>query len=260
MEHAILTEGLVKRFGTTTALDGVDLAVKTGTVLGLLGPNGAGKTTAVRVLATLLTPDGSTGAYLLFALPGIIVQNTIISTMNTGTGLNTDLTKGVFDRLRSLPIARWAPLSGRIAADMVKQTWAITLMFVVGAAMGFQVHNGVAGLLATYGVLLLFALAISWMSVFIGVIVKSPEQVQIFGFAVIFPLTFTSNAFAPTHTMPGWLQAWVKVNPVTILADAIRGLLQGGPVATPVGHTLLWALALTVVFAPLAVRAFKRKI
>jgi ABC-2 type transport system permease protein/oleandomycin transport system permease protein len=143
---------------------------------------------------------------------------------------------------------------------MAKQTWAISLMFGVGAAMGFRVHNGVTGVLATYGILLLFALAISWMSVLIGVIAKSPEQVQIFGFAVIFPLTFTSNAFAPTHTMPGWLQAWVKVNPVTVLADAIRGLLQGGPVATPVTHTLLWALALTVIFAPLAVRAFKRKI
>jgi oleandomycin transport system permease protein len=204
--------------------------------------------------------SGSTAEYLLFALPGIIVQNTIFSTLNTGTGLNTDLTKGVFDRLRALPIARYAPLSGRIVADTFKQAWAISLMLGVGMIMGYRVHNGVAGVLGAYALLLAFALATSWISVLIGILVDAPEKVQIFGFAVVFPMSFTSNAFVPIDKMEGWLQAWAKVNPVTILADAVRGLLNGGVTAAPLTQSLLWALGLTVVFAPLAVLAFKRKI
>jgi ABC-type multidrug transport system permease subunit len=108
--------------------------------------------------------------------------------------------------------------------------------------------------------LIVFALAASWMSVMVGMLVSAPEKVQIFGFVLLFPLTFASNAFAPTQTMPGWLQAWVKVNPVTILADATRGLLVGGPVATPVTQSLLWAAVLMAVFAPLSVWAFRRRV
>jgi oleandomycin transport system permease protein len=204
--------------------------------------------------------SGSTSEYLTFGLPGIIVQNMLFATMNTGVALNTDLTKGVFDRLRSLPISRWSPLAGRIVADVVKQAWAIALLLGVGMILGFRVGTGPLRVLGAFGLLLAFALAATWMSVLVGMVVSAPEKVQIFGFVLIFPITFASNAFAPTGTMPGWLQAWVKVNPVTVLADAVRGLLSGGAVAGPVVESLLWAAGLLVVFAPLSVWAFKRRV
>ncbi len=203
---------------------------------------------------------GSTGDYLTFALPGIIVQNALFGTLNTGLGLNTDLTKGVFDRLRALPIARWAPLAGRIVADTVKQAWAMALLLGLGAIMGFRVGDGVAGVLGAFGIVLAFAVAFSWIAVLVGMLVSEPDRVMIFGFAVMFPLTFVSNAFVPADTMPGWLQGFVDVNPVTVLADAVRGLLVGGPVAAPVTGALLWAAGILAVVAPLAVRAFRRRV
>jgi oleandomycin transport system permease protein len=203
--------------------------------------------------------SGSTGDYLTFALPGLIVQNALFGTLNTGIGLNTDMTKGVFDRLRSLPIARWAPLAGRIGADLVKQAWAMALLLGLGAIMGFRVGTNFAGVLGAVGLLLLFALAFSWIAVLVGLVVSEPDRVMVFGFAVMFPLTFVSNAFVPADTMPGWLQAWVDVNPVTILADAIRGMLVGGPVASPATGALLWAAGILAVFAPLSVRAFRKR-
>src|SRR5262245_15812243 len=183
---------------------------------------------------------GSPDDYLTFALPGLIVQNALFGTLNTGVGLCTDLTKGVFDRLRALPIARWAPLTGRIVADTVKQAWAMALLLGLGAIMGFRVGTSVAGVLGAFALLLIVALAFSWISVLVGVLLKEPERVMVFGFAVMFPLTFVSNVFVPGNTMPGWLQAWVNVNPVTIVANALRGLLAGGPVAAPVTQALLW--------------------
>jgi ABC-2 type transport system permease protein/oleandomycin transport system permease protein len=204
--------------------------------------------------------SGSPEAYLKFMLPGIIVQNTIFATLTTGVGLSTDLTKGVYDRLRSLPIARWAPLAGRIAADSAKQVWAITLIFVVGVIIGYRIDGGPLDVVATYLLLLMFSLAVSWLAVLVGVMVDNPEKVQIFGFVVTFPLTFTSNVFVPTETMPGWLQGWAKAIPVTILADSVRGLLAGDPDGKLIGYAILWAVGITVVFAPIAVARFKRRI
>ena len=203
---------------------------------------------------------GSTGDYLTFALPGIIVMNMLFVTMYVGLGLNTDLTKGVFDRLRSLPIARWAPLSGRITADLVKQAWSIVLLLGVGLILGFRIGTSPMALLGAVALLLVFALAFSWVSVLVGLLAKDPEKVQLFGFTALFPITFVSNVFVPTATMPSWLQAFVDVNPVTILADATRGLMRGGPVAGPVAGSLLWAAVIVVIFAPLSVWAFKRRV
>lgn len=202
----------------------------------------------------------STSEYLRFALPGIIVQNALFATMTTGVGLNSDLTKGVFDRLRSLPISRAAPLAGRIVADTVKQVWAVALLLGAGMILGFRIETNPLSALAAVALLVVFTLAVSWISVLVGVLVSEPDKVQIFGFVVIFPLTFVSNAFVPMNTMPGWLQAWVKVNPVTLLATAERSLLSGGPVTRPLLESLAWAVGLAAVFAPIAVRAFKRRI
>jgi oleandomycin transport system permease protein len=206
---------------------------------------------------------GSPKAYLLFALPGIIVQNSLFTTLNTATGLSTDLKEGFFDRLRSLPIARFAPLSGRILADLAKQTWAIAMLVGIGAILGFRFGGGAGrplGVLAGVGLVLVCTLAISWALVLVSMLAANPEKVQIFGFVVLFPLTFTSDAFVRTASMPGWLQAWSKANPVSLISDAVRGLMVSGPAGRPAVESLLYAAAFTVVFAPLAVRAFKRRV
>jgi oleandomycin transport system permease protein len=204
---------------------------------------------------------GDWQAYLQFMIPGMLAMNMLFVTMYVAQGLNTDLTKGVFDRLRSLPIARWAPLAGRIAADQVKQLWSIFLVLLIGVILGFRPDSSWLGLLWATLLLLAFALAFSWISVLLGLSAKDPERVQIFGFTVLFPVTFVSNVFVPEDSVDiGWLRWFMDHNPVSVLADAVRGLIHGGPVATPVITSLIWALAIVAVFAPLSVRAFKRKV
>ncbi|GGL26902.1 ABC transporter permease [Planomonospora parontospora] len=204
--------------------------------------------------------SGSTGDYLQFALPGLLVQNALFYTLSTAIGLNTDITKGVFDRLRSLPIARTAPLSGRIIADTAKQVWAFALLVGFGMVLGFRVETSVLGLLGALALLVVVALAMSWMSVLIGLKASSPEKVQMISFSTMMPLTFTSSALVPSQTFPEWLKVWSDINPVTHLADAIRGLLIGGEVAHASMISLLWAAGFAVVFAPLAIRAFRVRV
>src|SRR4029453_2418375 len=160
---------------------------------------------------------GSVQEFLQFGLAGIIVQNALFLTMNTAVALNTDIGKGVFDRFRSLPIARSAPLLGRIAADVARQSWSMLILLVLGTALGFRFGSGPAGVVGAFALLVAFTLAFSWLPVLIGMLVDAPEKVQLFGFVAIFPLTFASNAFVPTATMPGWLQGGVGVKPVTVL-------------------------------------------
>jgi oleandomycin transport system permease protein len=202
---------------------------------------------------------GSPKAYLQFGLAGIICQNALFLTMNTGMALNTDITKGVFDRFRSLPIARSAPLLGRIAADVVRQVWSVAILLGVGLVLGFRLGTNPVSALGAVALLVAFVLAFSWLPVLVGMLVDQPEKVMMLGFVVVFPMTFASSAFVPVATMPGWLQAWVKVNPTSLLVDAVRGLLVGGKVAAPALGALAWAAAIAVVFAPLALRAFRRR-
>jgi len=140
---------------------------------------------------------GSPHAYLMFALPGIMVQNSLFTTLNTATGLSTDLEKGFFDRLRSLPIARFAPLSGRILADLAKQAWAVVMLLVIGTILGFRVGTGPLGVLAAFGLVLVCTLAISWALVLVSMLAANPEKVQIFGFVVLFPITFNGPCLVP---------------------------------------------------------------
>ena len=203
--------------------------------------------------------SGGTHRYLQFSLPGILVLSVVFATLGTGLMLNQDIATGVFDRFRSLPIARWAPLAGAVLGDMVRYiiSVAVTLGFVM--ILGFRIGTTPVAAAAGCLLLLLFALAMCWFSALIGLLTKTPQGVQLFGFLAMFPLVFGSNLLVPTATMPGWLQAFVKVNPITALTEAERGLLTGGPVAGPAIRSLLWALGIFIVFAPLAVRVYRRK-
>lgn len=203
---------------------------------------------------------GSTAAYLDFMLPGVLVMNLVFVTVYVGHGLNTDLTRGVFDRFRTLPIARWSPLAGRILADMVKQAWCIVLLLFVGFLLGFRPSESLLWIPVLIALLLAFALAMSWVMVLVGVLSKDPEHVQLFGFTALFPVTFISNVYVPVDTMPPVLQVVVHVNPVSLLAEASRGLLNGGPVLEPALWSLVWAAVITVVFAPLSVWALNRRL
>lgn len=196
--------------------------------------------------------------YLEYVLPGITVMTVVFASMGTGIGLNTDVTKGIFDRFKSLPIARSAPLTGTIMGDFVRYVVSVGMVFAYGSLLGFRIGTNPLSALAAVGLMFVFGFAVGWIWVLLGLFVKSPQSLQGFGFIVMFPLTFGSNVFVQTTTLPGWLQAWVKINPVTALTEASRGLVTGGPVAAPAWHSILWAIGITAVFAPLAVRRYRR--
>jgi oleandomycin transport system permease protein len=203
--------------------------------------------------------SGGTHQYLQFSLPGILVLSVVFATLGTGMMLSQDVATGVFDRFRALPIVRWSPLAGAILGDMVRYVISVAVTLGFGMILGFRVQT--SPLAATVGCLLLltFALAMCWMSAMIGMLVKSAQGVQLYGFLIMFPLVFGSNILTSSSSMPGWLQAFVKINPVTYLTEAERALLTGGPAATAVERSLLWALGIFVVFAPLAVAAYRRR-
>jgi oleandomycin transport system permease protein len=203
---------------------------------------------------------GSTHQYLQFSLPGILVLSVVFATLGTGMMLSQDVATGVFDRFQSLPIARWAPLAGAILGDMVRYLISVVVTLGFGMILGFRIEA--SPLAAAMGCLLVlvFAVAMCWFSAFIGMLVKSAQGVQLWGFLLMFPLVFGSNTFTETAKMPGWLQAFVKVNPVTYLTEAERALLTGGPAAAVVIRSLLWALGIFAVFAPLAVWAYRRRV
>ncbi|UNS95023.1 ABC transporter permease [Streptomyces tubbatahanensis] len=202
---------------------------------------------------------GSRHAYLQFVVPGLIVQSAVLVTARTAIATNTDVTKGLFDRFRSLPISRTAPLIGRIAADYVMLVWSVVLLLAAGMLLSFRIETSWTRLIPMFLLLLVFTFALSWASVLAGLLASNPENVQALAFGLMLPLTFISNAFVRVETMPGWLQAIVTYNPVSMLADSIRGLLVAGPVAEPVTKTLIASALLLVVFAPLALRAYHRE-
>ncbi len=202
---------------------------------------------------------GSQHDYLQFVLPALMVQTVLFASLAIGVNLNTDIQKGVFDRFRSLPIPRSAPLVGAVLGDIVRFVTSIVVLIGFGYAIGFRIGTDPLQALFACLLVLVFALSLSWIAILIGMLVKEPGSVQGIGFLLMFPLTFGSSTFVPVDTMPGWLQAWVKVNPVTHLVEATRGLMVGGDVAWPVTQSLLWTVGITAVFAPLAVRAYRRR-
>ncbi|WP_236796362.1 ABC transporter permease [Amycolatopsis sp. GM8] len=203
---------------------------------------------------------GSTGAYLQNLAPGLLVQNTIMASLSAGVALNTDVSKGVFDRFRSMPIARSAPLVGAVLADIVRYLVAIAVLLITATIMGFRIHTDPGSVLVAVAVLVVAGLCFCWIAVFVGMLVSNPGSVQGIMIAFIFPLTFGSNVFVPSNTMPGWLHAWSDISPVSLLADAIRGLLVGGEVGGPLLGALAWMAGVVLVFFPLAMRAYRRRV
>ena len=212
----------------------------------------------VFVFGGAIAPGGWQG-YLQFVLPGILVQSVVFSTLGTGIALNDDFAKGVFDRFRSLPISRLAPLVGAVLGDAVRYVVSIVILMTSGFALGFRFHNGVGNGLLALLLVLTFALSLCWIWVWLGLKMKTAQGVQGVAFLVMFPLTFGSNIFVKTSTLPGFMQSWVSVNPVAHLFDAMRGLMLGGPIQKPLLLTLAWMVGLVAVFAPMAIRAYRRR-
>ncbi|MEU2347980.1 ABC transporter permease [Modestobacter sp. NPDC049651] len=198
--------------------------------------------------------------YLTYLVPGILAQTLLFATGGIGTALNNDISKGVFDRFRSLPIARSAPLVGAVLADVVRYVTAVGVLLVFVSALGFRTTEGLPAAALAVLVAIAFAMCLSWVFVWIGLTVRSAGAVQGIGFLAMFPLVFGSNALVDPATLPGWLQAFTRNNPVTHLIEVVRGLLLGGPVAEPLAWTAGWAALLLVVFVPLAMRAYRRRV
>lgn len=201
---------------------------------------------------------GSTSAYLHSLLPGILVMSIVFTTVYSGVSLNVDLTQGVVDRFRSMPVWRPAPLVGSLIGDSVRYVVAGTVIVLVGVALGFRPDAGITGVLAAMAVVVGFAFALSWVFTALGLVLRAPNAVMNAGFMGIFPLTFLSNVFVDPTTLPGWLEAFVNVNPISTLTDVSRGLMHGGVEGGDVAVVAAVAVALTAVFAPLTTRLYRR--
>jgi ABC-2 type transport system permease protein len=202
---------------------------------------------------------GSTGEYLDYILPGLLVMSVLFTTVYSGIAINTDLTKGVVDRFRSLPIWSPSPLVGALLGDSVRYVVAGTVIMVLGVILGFRPDEGVLGVLAAMGLVVVFAFALSWVFTTMGLLLRSPNAVMNAGFMSIFPLTFLSNVFVEPETLPAGLEAFVNVNPISILSDASRGLMQGNLDGSDVAIVLGVAALLTAVFVPLTNRLYRTR-
>ena len=200
-------------------------------------------------------PDMS---YVDFLMPGIFVQTTAFGSSGTGVALADDLSKGIVDRFRSLPISRSAVLAGRSLSDMLRMTFVALVMVVVGMAVGLRFHQGPVKAVLALALVVGFGVAFSWISAWIGLTVRTVEAANLAGFVWLFPLTFASSAFAPLESMPGWLQAFAKATPVTPTVDAVRALINGGPTLRPALISIAWIIGITAVFSTLAVRRYRR--
>ncbi len=202
---------------------------------------------------------GSQATYLQFLLPGMVGQLIALASVSIGQNLNQDIEKGVFDRFRSLPIARSAPLVGAVLADIVRYLILFAMTMGVGTLMGFRIQTNALAVIAALGISMAFALCFCWISVFVGMIARTSGAVQGIMFLLVMPLSFGSNVFVSSSTMPGWMQAFANNNPISHLVSVVRGLMVGGPVAVHLWWTLAWMAGMLVVFVPLALRAYRRR-
>jgi ABC-2 type transport system permease protein len=202
---------------------------------------------------------GSTSEYLQVLLPGTLVMTVLLATVYAGLGLNTDISSGVFDRYRSLPIWRPAPIVGALLGESGRYLLASGRVNALGLAMGFRPEGGAIGMGLAIGLMLLVALALAWMWTTIGLVMRSPTAVTTASFVILFPLTMASNIYVQPDTLPDWLQTFVEINPVSHLVTAVRGLMDGTATVDQIGWTLAATAALTALFAPLTMRLYRHK-
>ncbi|MDQ0192828.1 ABC transporter permease [Paenibacillus wynnii] len=203
--------------------------------------------------------SGDVVSYLPVIIPGILVQTVITTSIVTGVQLREDMEKGVFDRFKSLPISRIAPLAGALLADTIRYTIATVLTFVMGYIMGLRPEGGLGNVVIAGLLVIVCSWAISWIFAFFGVIARTASSVQGISMIVLFPLTFLSNAFVPVDTMPGWLQWFVKINPISHLVTAVRNLVNNGTMGVDLVYSLIGAAVIVAIFAPITVRAYMRR-
>jgi oleandomycin transport system permease protein len=204
--------------------------------------------------------SGNQTDYIQYMVPGMLGQIGISLAMSVGTGLNSDFGTGVMDRFRTLPIGRASVLIAKLISESFRSLVSLVILLGYAMLLGMRVHTGPLELLAALALAMAFGMGMVWVSMLLGMALKTPQAVQGVGMLIIMPLQFGSSTFAPTHTMPGWLQAFTKINPLSALADSSRALINGHlPVLHPALEVLGWAVGLTVVFAPLAVMKFKKR-
>jgi len=202
--------------------------------------------------------SGDVASYLPLMVPGIVAQTVLTTCMATGVQLREDMDKGVFDRFKSLPMARVGPLAGPMVADLVRYFIAATLTFATGIAMGYRPGGGVLGVAGAILLAIFTGWALAWIFTWIGTLARSARSVQGISMMILFPLTFLSNAFVPVDTLPGWLQSFVEINPVSHLVSATRDLANHAAISGQVGWTLVAGLVVIAIFAPLSVRSYRR--
>lgn len=201
---------------------------------------------------------GSTGAYLQFFLPGILVQTIVFNAVYSGMGLSTDLGKGLFDRFRSLPIWSLAPFAGLMVGDILRHLIAGGIILTIGLILGYRAEGGVPGIIAAFGLLLAVGFGMGWIFIVLGLLVRTPMTVMTIGFTFLFPLVFASNIMVQPATMPSWLRAFVEVNPISLMTSAIRGLMAGNASLSEVLLALAAPAALTLLLAPVTLWLYRR--
>ncbi|MEV7276699.1 ABC transporter permease [Streptomyces sp. NPDC093111] len=213
----------------------------------------------VYVFGGAIAGKGNNSEYVNYVVPGLMAMMGMNIAMGVGTGINDDFKKGVMDRFRTMPIARSSVLIAKIVVELGRMLIATAILLGMGFLLGLQIHTSVLHLFAAIGLSAIFGAALMWIFILLGLTMKTAQAVQGMAMLVLMPLQFGSSIFAPPTTMPGWLQSFTDYNPLSNLADAARGLINGGPVAHSVWMTLAWAAGLTVVMAPLAVAKFRKK-
>lgn len=202
---------------------------------------------------------GSTSDYLQFFLPGILVQTVVFNAVYSGMGLSTDLSKGLFDRFRSLPIWSLAPFAGLMVGDVLRHLIAGAIILTIGLILGYRPEAGVAGVLAAFALLIAIGFGTGWVFIVLGLLVRTPTTVMTLGFTFLFPVVFASNIMVEPETMPGWLRAFVDVNPVSLMTTAMRGLMGGGASAGDIALALAAPVALTLLLAPVTLWLYRRR-
>jgi len=202
---------------------------------------------------------GSPGAYLQVFLPGILVQTVVFNAVYSGMGLSTDLGKGLFDRFRSLPIWPLAPFAGLMAGDILRHCIAGSIILTIGLILGYRPEAGLFGVLAAFAMLITIGFGMGWVFIVLGLLIRTPMTVMTIGFTVLFPLVFASNIMVAPETMPGWLRAFVVVNPVSLMTTAMRGLMSGTATFDQIAVALIAPIALTLLLAPVTLWLYRRR-